>query len=63
MGLIDKLKTVGTPFGFGGAKPTPTTTAGKNDPQTFFEGSSFDLDGQTPTKYSDTAPENQGGRV
>ena len=56
MGLLDMLKNVGTPFGFGGAKPTPTTTAGENNPQTFFEGSSLDLDGQTPTKYSDTAP-------
>ena len=57
------LKNVGTPFGFGGTKPTPTTTAGENTPQTFFKGSNFDLDGVTPTKYSDTAPENQGGRV
>ena len=60
MGLLDKLTNGDTSFGFDGAKPpsSPTNTA-----QTFFEGSNLDLDGQTPTKYSDTAPENHGGRA
>ena len=38
--------------------PTQNTT-----PQTFFEGSNLDLDGETPTTYADTAPENQGGKA
>ena len=61
MGLLDKLTNEDTSLGFGGAKPPlPTAT---NTPQTFFDGASLDLDGVTPTKYSDKAPENQGGRV
>ena len=61
MGLLNKLTNGNTTFGFGGAKPpAPTAT---NTPQTFFDGSNLDLDGVDPTKYSDTAPENQGGRV
>tara|TARA_R110001592_G_scaffold2199_4_gene13402 strand:- start:3619 stop:3810 length:192 start_codon:yes stop_codon:yes gene_type:complete len=63
MGLLDKLTAGNTSFGFNGAKPTSATTAGGNNAQTFFKGSNLDLDGQTPTKYADTAPENQGGRV
>jgi hypothetical protein len=63
MGLLDKLTNGDTTFGYGGAKPTSTTVAGGNNAQTFFKGSNLDLDGIDPTKYSDTAPENQGGRV
>lgn len=63
MGLLDKLTNGDTTFGYGGAKPTSTTKAGGNTPQTFFDGSNLDLDGIDPTKYSNTAPENQGGRV
>ena len=59
MGLLDKLTNGDTSFGFDGAKP-PTAT---NTPQTFFDGSGLDLDGVTPAKYSDKAPENQGGRA
>lgn len=60
MGLLNKLTDGNTSFGFGGAKPPKPLT---NTAQTFLKGSNLDLDGQTPTKYSDTAPENQGGRV
>ena len=61
MGLLDKLTNGDTTFGFGGAAPKPPTAT--NTPQTFFDGSSLALDGVTPAKYSDTAPEKQGGRV
>ena len=59
MGLLDKLTAGNTSFGFDGAKPTSTTTAGGNNAQTFFKGSNLDLDGQTPTKYSTQHPKTK----
>ena len=61
MGLLNILTSVGNTLGFGGdTPPSPTPTI---PPKTFLKGSDLDLDGQTPTTYADTAPENQGGRV
>ena len=62
MALLDMLQSIGSSLGLGGATPgntPPTDDSG----QRYFNGSSLDLDGQTPTKYSNTAPEGQGGRV
>ncbi len=63
MGLLNLLTAAGSTLGFNGVKPTSTTTAGGNNAQTFFKGSNLDLDGETPTTYADTAPENQGGKA
>lgn len=63
MGLLSKLQSGDSTLGFNGDQPTPTTVAGENTPKKHFVGSQLDLNGTTPTKFSDIAPENQGGRV
>ena len=63
MGLLAKLQSGDSDLGYNGEKPVPTTVAGRNSPKTFFAGSDLDLDGATPTKFSDIAPEGQGGKV
>ena len=63
MGLLSKLKSGNSTFGYSGDQPTPTNVAGENTPSRFFKGSDLDLNGANPTKYSDTAPEGQGGKV
>ncbi len=63
MGLLSKLKSGDSTLGFDGEKPSPTTVAGENTPKRHFVGSQLDLNGETPTKFSDIAPESQGGRV
>jgi|TARA_R110001599_G_scaffold117730_1_gene286300 hypothetical protein len=63
MGILEKLQSLGSALGLGGNVPEPLN---HDDPHTinkYLEGSTLDLDGVTPEKYSDTAPENQGGRV
>jgi|TARA_R110000796_G_scaffold58648_2_gene135412 hypothetical protein len=61
MGLLNLLTAAGSTLGFNGA--TPPLPTQNTTPQTFFEGSNLDLDGETPTTYADTAPENQGGKA
>lgn len=62
MALLDMLQSIGSPLGLGGAKPGNTIPPDDSG-QRYFEGSSLDLEGQTPPKYSNSAPEGQGGRV
>ncbi len=62
MGILEKLQSIGSTLGLGGSTPANTTPPDDSGNR-YFEGSSLDLDGQTPTKYSNTAPEGQGGRV
>ena len=46
-----------------GEKPMINTNAGENTVQRFFDGSALDMNGETPAKYSDKAPEGQSGRI
>lgn len=63
MGLLAKLQSGDSTLGFNGETPPINTVAGENGVVTLLSNSELDLDGQTPTKYSDTAPEGQGGKV
>lgn len=63
MGLLSKLKSGDSTFGYSGEQPVPTSVAGENTPKKHFVGSQLDLNGTTPTKYADIAPEAQGGRA
>lgn len=62
MALLDMLQSIGSTLGLGGQTP-PSSTPTDDSGNKYFKGSSLDLEGQTPTKYSNTAPEGQGGRV
>tara|TARA_B110000483_G_C17941618_1_gene444789 strand:- start:107 stop:274 length:168 start_codon:yes stop_codon:yes gene_type:complete len=55
MGLLDKLQSIGSIFSKGNGQ-TPTSTA-LTETQLNPAQSSFDLDGETPEKYSDRLPE------
>ena len=57
MGLLNKLTQMGTIFGFNGGTPPTNTIAGENTPNEMLQGSQLDLDGVTPSKYSDNLPE------
>ena len=46
-----------------GEQPQINTTAGENDLVSLLEGSSLHMNGETPPKYSDNAPEGQSGRI
>ena len=46
-----------------GEQPQTNTTAGENDLVSLLEGSSLHMNGETPPKYSDNAPEGQSGRI
>ena len=63
MGLLDLLTKGASSLGFGGSTPPINTVAGENGVTSLLSESSLDLDGKTPVKYSDTAPEGQGGKV
>ena len=64
MGLLEKLQSGESTFGYKGEQPKPITVAGENlVAATAPDASEFDLDMKTPTKYSDIAPEGQGGKV
>jgi len=63
MGLLDRLKSGQSTLGLNGEQPPINTVAGENGVATLLSRSELDLNGQTPTKYSDTAPESQGGKV
>ena len=41
----------------------PNYYTGENTIERFFNGSVLDMDGETPAKYSDKAPEGQSGRI
>ena len=63
MGILERLQSLGSSLtSLNGGTPdntVPVDDKGKR----FFEGSALDTDGVTPEKYSNIAPENQGGRV
>lgn len=61
--ILEKLLGGASALSTNGLPPASTTTAGENDVQRFFEGSVLDLDGATPPKYADNAPEGQAGRI
>lgn len=46
-----------------GEKPMINTTAGENNLETLLGGSVLHMNGETPTKYADKAPEGQSGRI
>jgi hypothetical protein len=56
MGLLDKLTTEGSTLTkMNGSKPEQTSTVIPLDPKSLV-GSQLDLDGKTPTKYTDNLP-------
>jgi len=56
MGLLTKLQAGDSTLGYNGEVPPTNTVAGNNTPNVFLAGSELDLDGETPTKYSDNPP-------
>ncbi len=55
MGLLDKLQSVGSIFSKGNGQSPKTIELGET--KLTPAQSSFDLDGETPEKYSDRLPE------
>ena len=63
MGILEKLLGGASSLSTNGEPPQINTTAGENNTDRFFKGSVLDLDGITPEKYKDKAPEGQSGRI
>ena len=61
--ILDRVLDGDSAFSTNGEKPLINTTAGENTIQRFFEGSVLDMEGETPIKYADKAPEGQSGRI
>ena len=61
--ILDRVLDGDSALSTNGEKPMINTNAGENTVQRFFEGSDLDMDGETPAKYSDKAPEGQSGRI
>ena len=62
-GLLQKLLNGDSSISTNGETPPINTVAGENGVESLLESSTLDLDGQTPPKYSDNAPEGQSGRI
>ena len=61
--ILEKVLNGESSLSTNGLPPQITTTAGENDLLALLEGSSLHMNGETPEKYSDKAPENQSGRI
>ena len=61
--ILDRVLGGDSTLSTNGEQPMINTNAGENTIQRFFEGSNLDMDGETPIKYSDKAPEGQSGRI
>ena len=61
--LLEKVLNGKSSLSTNGEQPQITTTAGENDLLTLLEGSDLHLNGETPPKYADRAPEGQSGRI
>jgi len=61
--ILEKVLNGESSLSTNGEQPQITTTAGENDLLTLLEGSALHMNGETPPKYSDRAPEGQSGRI
>ncbi len=61
--ILEKVLNGESSLSTNGEKPEIVTTAGENDLLELLEGSSLHMNGETPSKYSDSAPEGQSGRI
>ena len=61
--ILDRVLNGDSALSTNGEQPMINTTAGENTVQRFFDGSVLDMNGETPTRYADKAPEGQSGRI
>ena len=61
--ILDRVLSGDSALSTNGEQPMINTTAGENNVDRFFEGSALDMNGETPAKYADKAPEGQSGRI
>jgi len=61
--ILDRVLDGDSSLSTNGEQPMINTNAGENTIERFFNGSVLDMDGETPAKYSDKAPEGQSGRI
>lgn len=61
--ILDRVLGGDSILSTNGEQPIINTTAGENNVEKLLAGSALSMNGETPAKYADSAPEGQSGRI